>query len=254
MNKFHWFPPIQPQDPSDLAVFATQNEWSSSSHQRHWLVQSLWVAVLLCGSILTSAQAVSLSPETMATRNQQDYSDALSPQPITAADFYNRGLALEGAGHFELALADFNRAIALKPNDPDYLFSRGLTYADLGDQKRAIQDFNQALLLDNRFAAAYYQRGVARIAIPVAQVNDPTNPTLLPQYTDEVAAAIADFTKATELEPEFVAAFYQRGLAHYLQGDEQLARQDYGIAQQLNPLVATQFYDQGFPRTFIGGD
>jgi tetratricopeptide (TPR) repeat protein len=253
MNKFNGFNPSKHQNHRELVVSDPQYE-SSAIRQPRWMIQGLWVAALLCSSVLTSAQAISLPSTSMATRTQEDFSSVVSPQPVTAADFYNRGLALEGAGHLELALADFNQAIALKPNDPDYLFSRGLTYADLGDQNRAIQDFNQALLLDNRFAAAYYQRGVARIAIPVAQVNDPADPTLSPQYEDEVAAAIADFTAATQLEPEFVAAFYQRGLAHYLQGDEALARQDYAIAQQLNPQVAAQFYDQGFPRTFVGGD
>jgi tetratricopeptide (TPR) repeat protein len=57
-------------------------------------------------------------------------------------------------GEFDLALADFERSIALEPNYAEVYLFRGLTYADRGDVPLAIADLTRALQLDpNEFRA-----------------------------------------------------------------------------------------------------
>jgi tetratricopeptide (TPR) repeat protein len=67
-------------------------------------------------------------------------------------------------------------------------------------------------------------------------------------------AAIADFSDALAIDDGFIAAYYSRGLAYYEKGNLQLARQDYNRAKAINPQLAEGFYDQGYVRTFVGGE
>ncbi len=47
--------------------------------------------------------------------------------------------------------------------------------------------------------------------------------------------AIADFTKAIELKPDYGEAHYNRGVAHYKKGDLDRARRDFEEASKLDP-------------------
>ena len=117
----------------------------------------------------------------------------------------------------------------------------------------AYQDYSTALELDNTFAAAYYQRGLSRIVIPVSGVTNFGKPVIVTDQRDDFSHAIQDFSMALQHSPEFVAAHYYRGLSHYVMGNESLAWQDYQQARNLNPLIAEAFYRQGFAQLYVGG-
>ena len=110
-----------------------------------------------------------------------------------------------------------------------------------------------ALQLDDTFAAAYYQRGLSRMVIPVSRITDLVQPKIAIDQRDDLTLAIQDFSMALEHAPNFVAAHYYRGLSHYAMGNEQLAWEDYQQARQLNPLIADAFYRHGFTQLYIGG-
>lgn len=190
----------------------------------------------------------------IATLSQQEYKPLVQSQSTEPDTYYNRGLFLQGEGNLNGALEQFNQALALSPNDPDFYFSRGLTYTDLGDHQRAIQDFSKALAIDPTFAAAYFQRGMSSMVIPVAQVSNPASPRFSADYDPKVVQAIQDFSKAIALNSEFVAAYYFRGLAHHIRGQEHLANKDYRQARQLNPSLIQAHYEEGFPQNLVGGD
>jgi tetratricopeptide (TPR) repeat protein len=47
-------------------------------------------------------------------------------------------------GNTKDALADYDRAIALKPDYASSYYNRGIAKSNLGDRKNAIDDFNKA--------------------------------------------------------------------------------------------------------------
>lgn len=67
--------------------------------------------------------------------------------PANQALAYNyRAFSYVVKGQYDLAVADYNKAIALKP-DADYYDSRGLAYEKEGNRDQAIADFRTALKL-----------------------------------------------------------------------------------------------------------
>ena len=62
--------------------------------------------------------------------------------------YTNRGNAYDDKGEYDLAIADFNKAIALNPNDAYAYNNRGVTYEKNGDKDQAIADFRKTLEID----------------------------------------------------------------------------------------------------------
>ncbi len=75
--------------------------------------------------------------------------DALKDQPQTlAAALVNRGAALRYVNKMQLALGDFDRAIALDPNNARAFRERANTCRSIGRLDQALADANQAVRLD----------------------------------------------------------------------------------------------------------
>lgn len=81
-----------------------------------------------------------------------------------------------------------------------------------------------------RTAADYYSRGVAR------------------GEKGDSDGAIADFTKAVELNPQFAEAYYNRGVARFHKGDADGAIADYTRAIEIAPRLARAYYGRGDAR------
>lgn len=75
------------------------------------------------------------------------------------ADIYGGGLH-----RYDLAAADFARAIAVNPNDGDAYSGRCLAYYSENQYESAIRDCDQAIRINPKDAKAYYVRGLARQA------------------------------------------------------------------------------------------
>jgi tetratricopeptide (TPR) repeat protein len=106
------------------------------------------------------------------------------------------------------------------------------------DGRDAIADFTKAIDIDPRFAKAYFNRGVAyeaeghlkkglrdyalrsRIWRTDRAVTGSTNA----DFTKEYDRAIADFTKAIEIDPKDASAYASRGVAY-----EEIGRIDDAI-------------------------
>ncbi|MGH6767785.1 MAG: tetratricopeptide repeat protein [Xanthobacteraceae bacterium] len=79
------------------------------------------------------------------------YSEAirLAPAgPNAFAGYNNRGLAYEATGQFELAIADYSKAIELRDNYVSGYINRGSVYARSGQIERALSDLWKALALE----------------------------------------------------------------------------------------------------------
>jgi tetratricopeptide (TPR) repeat protein len=64
--------------------------------------------------------------------------------------------------------------------------------------------------------------------------------------------AIADYTKAIELNPDFVEAYIKRGETRYKMGDARGALQDCNQALRINPKLSQAYYYQGRARYRLG--
>jgi tetratricopeptide (TPR) repeat protein len=165
-----------------------------------------------------------------------DYNKAIALNPNLASAYYNRGILYGNQRKPELALADYNKAIALNPNYADAYNNRGNLYKNEGKPDLALPDFNKAIALNPNLVQAYNNRGVL--------YSDQGKPDL----------ALADYNKAIDLNPNLVQAYNNRGNLYKNQGKPELALADYNKAIDLNPNDASAYYnrsilydDQGKP-------
>ncbi len=179
-----------------------------------------------------------------------DFDRALALDPGNGRALALRALTREQQGEPEGALADLDAAVAASPNDAVILTYRGsvrrhqamleearadFTAAIEADPRRALAwmmrgeiteehdealgDLDRALLLEPRIGAFWRERGWRRM--------------LLRDY----AGAIADFTRAIELDPDGDAqAWAHRANARLRNGDERGALDDAERALELQPL------------------
>jgi tetratricopeptide (TPR) repeat protein/S1-C subfamily serine protease len=156
-----------------------------------------------------------------------DYNKAIALNPNLAQAYNNRGLLYYEEGKPELALADWNKAIDLNPNFAGAYNNRGLLYYEEGSSDLALADWNKAIDLNPNFAGAYNNRGLL--------------------YYEEGSSdlALADYNKAIDLNPNLAQAYTNRGLLYYHQGSPELALTDYNKAIDLNPNLAQAYTNRG---------
>jgi len=87
-------------------------------------------------------------------------------------------------GNFDEALLVFNDVLAQFPDYKDAHLGKAITLMQMGDLKNSRPSFDKAIELDNNFAQAYANRGI---------LND---------RTGNYEAAVKDYKKALEIEPE----------------------------------------------------
>jgi tetratricopeptide (TPR) repeat protein len=119
-----------------------------------------------------------------------DGSEAVRLDPKSAAAFLGRADAYRFKGDFDRAIADYDQALSLDPMHKlnDILNNRALAYASKGDREHAVADYSEAIRLNPTDPDPLFNRG--RLYI----------------YSDAISMAVADLTKATELEPRYAYA------------------------------------------------
>ena len=141
-------------------------------------------------------------------------------------DFYI-GLSHQSRDDYDLAIADYTRAIQLNPSFAEAYNNRGTVYSQKGDYRHAIVDISKAIELNPNFADAYSNRG------------------LFHSLKGDYVRAIVDLDKAMELNPNYATAYNNRGLTYYNQGDLNHAIEDYTKAIELNPNFAEAYNNRG---------
>ncbi|MFZ1990659.1 MAG: tetratricopeptide repeat protein [Alphaproteobacteria bacterium] len=177
-----------------------------------------------------------------------DYDEALSLRPGASLTRVLRGNAYFNMKDYDHALADYSEAIRLDPKLPEAYFRRGLMYFSENTYTSAIADFGQAIALAPNNPDAYYMRGKAYFyegeAPALGIMADVLKGKDIDTNDDRKAdkslcsRAIADFTQAIRLKPDFAHAYYDRGFARRCIGDETGHDSDVAAAGKLDPHLA----------------
>ncbi len=147
----------------------TGNAHALLYHHLHTLPPPLHEKISVSPTVETIVlKALAKSPQERFS-SVQDFAKALeqaslivppSAVPKTKVQWRNEGFAHYNAGHYEKAIAAYDRAIQLDV-DHDYAlayYNRGLAYHALGEYRKAISDYDQALRIEPNLALAERKR------------------------------------------------------------------------------------------------
>ncbi|WP_419995796.1 tetratricopeptide repeat protein [Streptomyces boninensis] len=179
-----------------------------------------------------------------------DFGQVLELDPEYVRAYGGRGITYGITARYEEALADMDRAVALR-GDFDDLGDRGNVYRLLGRYDEALADLDRAIATGEGGAWEYGTRGeihrmldhhaAALADLDIAVELDPENAfaraaraqtyTSLGRYD----VAVAEFTRVIELAPELAWNFEKRAETRQLAGEHEAAVADFTAALELDP-------------------
>lgn len=201
---------------------------SGEGFSQIWKKNQKWIATILVGAFAVfftvktySRCGVWENEMTLWTNVISQYEDA----PFT---YYNRGRYFMNEKSNDLALKDFNKAIALKHDFSLAYYDRGRILIDIKRYDEALNDFNKLVELRPGYAEAYNSRGVVYMNL---------------SRFDE---AVEDYTKAIELKPGYPDAFYNRGFAMMNLARFDEAVKDLSESIELKTGNADAYYNRAY--------
>jgi tetratricopeptide (TPR) repeat protein len=142
--------------------------------------------------------------------------------------------------------------------DAQAYIERGNSLSAEGRYLEAIADFSAAIELESDNAEAYFLRGRAQHdyasqVVIEATGQRPENAPFLPEEAvQHLEDAVADYTRAIELDPQHTRAYNNRGNAHTSLGEVESALRDYDTALQFDPNLALAYFNRGLLRSRLG--
>jgi tetratricopeptide (TPR) repeat protein len=128
--------------------------------------------------------------------------------PLRAEAEFRAGIALMAPGHYDEAVAHFDRVLEMDPNRRDIYLRRALAHQELGQADAALADYQAALDVNPRDAAVYSARGA------------------LYRERGDFPAALKEFDRAVQLSQD-TDAYFQRAVTYDLMGDYRKAVEDF---------------------------
>lgn len=138
----------------------------------------------------------------------------------------------QAASKAQESLADFNKAIELNPDDSSFFNGRGKLLFDFGYYKEAISDFEKSLKLSPKGQYAFAYLGYSKFAVGAG-------------------SGLGELSKALEIDPKLVAAYYLRGNIYRQTGLLKESLQDYNKAIELNDYNAEYYNVRGLTYFFL---
>jgi tetratricopeptide (TPR) repeat protein len=222
------------------------------------VAKQLWVFVQICAGLATlSAQRSTVAEPHKDSLDWQCQGQGRTPDELIEA--CDRLIASGGgalfpvaqafalrANHFaakheyDRAIEDYSRSIQLDPRIHAAFFNRGLAYVAIGDDDRAMQDFDEQIRLQRDYDSAYRQRG------------------LIWARRQKFDLAIREFDVAVRLSQSSsdriggVGALYLRGQARLGMRDYDRAIDDLSQAIAIAPSFADPYKGRSEAHRFKG--
>jgi tetratricopeptide (TPR) repeat protein len=142
--------------------------------------------------------------------------------------------------------------------DAEAYVEEGKALSEEGLYLEAIDHFSAALDMGADDAEVYFLRGRAHYDYALRVVVEETGqgPESVPFLPDEAAEhmerAVADYTSAIELNPQYAKAYNNRGNAHASLGDEEQAIGDYSSALELDATLSHAHFNRGLLLSRMG--
>ncbi len=196
----------------------------------------------------------------------------------TAETYFERGNAKYVIDDYEGAIADFTKAIEINPNYAKAYFDRGNSKLSLNDYSGAVEDYEKAVeiepdnlayisqcgevklnLLNDYTGAIYYFNKLISIDSKSNYSHDKMSDYsfflrgVAKHNLQDYRGAIADYSKAIEIDPNYAEAYFKRGNAKYDFQDYKGAIADYSRAIEINPRYASDaYYNRGLAKIILG--
>ena len=148
---------------------------------------------------------------------------AQEPDPKSANEYTQRGIARFQKGDLDGAIGDFTKVIEMNGKDLEFCYYfRGMAQYRKGNPTQAIDDLGKAIAIkpDPRF---FDDRG-----------------HLLARQ-GELDRALADVNKAIEIAPQYAKAYGDRGLIHLMRGEAADAELDFKKCFEIDSSLEAQF-------------
>lgn len=145
------------------------------------------------------------------------YQTAVERDPELYDAYISLGL-LHAARRDPLALDYYDNAIALRPNSVEALYDKAICAQELEMDSVALQLYEHIKAVEPRYPLAFYNSGY-----------------VLLEHQGRRAEARKEFTRAIQLLPDYVDAYYSRGLTYELDNQLDSALTDYKQALKLAP-------------------
>lgn len=171
--------------------------------------ENLAKAYFIKGSIYRESGDTSRAISSLETATEQDnkYIEA----------FYDLGV-LYSARKNPIALEYYNTVLKLDPQNKDAAYAKAKLLQDLGKIDEAIQLYQQLISIEANCVYCYYNLGAIYLEI-----------------TKEPKKALEQFSKAVEINPSYVEAYFARGYTYVLLQDKTSAKADFNMCLQLQP-------------------
>jgi tetratricopeptide (TPR) repeat protein len=177
----------------------------------------------------------------------------------TPLPYRNRANYRRDEGRTEEALADYNSAITMKPDGALYN-SRAKLYFDLKKYDLALENYNKAIALDSTQGEYYINRGAVNaltnnmqtalgdfnkgLQLKPDHANGYKNRSLIFQSLGQWENAISDITKYLSMHPEDADLWYERGRINNVLNKPAEALPDIDKAIQLNNKQGLYYYEK----------
>jgi protein O-mannosyl-transferase len=159
------------------------------------------------------------------------WNDTIEKNPDAALPYSNRAALFIQRKEYEKAIADLDKAIAIRPKYVTPHYNRGVLYIKIGKYKEAVEDLNFVMQNNPRdVLSVHMERGNAYM------------------FGRNYPKAIEDFTSALKYNPELPPAFYCRGMSHHSMGNYEEALNDFNALIRLNPGFAKAYYLRAMTR------
>jgi len=196
---------------------------------------------------------------------------------IQASDYINEKRYSEATKNFKFALLFPENNIKT-----DIYYNLYLVYKELNDENNQIKYLKETIDSNKSFGEAYQELGeiykkdgnipaanemfeaalkYGNTSKPVPEQTNSGNNDETEQYLksgdtkyglDDYKGAIEDYTKALNLNPEFVVAYSHRAVTEYRLEDYKAAINDCNMAIKYNPNLAEAYFNRGFIKNKLG--